>query len=156
MRTHAYCPSYTSELWHPITFAEVCAWVIEKAREADVEALAASGHSGLPVAAVAAHALGINLIAVRQPKCDTNDYVHEVNGILALDRPVRYGIVDDFIESGNTIERIITQITREWPKSALTHVFCWWQGHSSNAIPPRLVSIAEDVTVVTRDRSLPF
>lgn len=160
MTEHEHCPTYTSDLFRPDTFAEVCAWVVEKARDAGIEAIAGSGHSGLPVAAVVAHTMAIPLLAVRQRNLATNDNVHEVNGILPRLGRVRYGIVDDFIASGATIERITQEISAQWPYAEPTHIFCWWLGRSGtgrvNGIPVRLVHLIDDVTVVSRRPDLPF
>lgn len=162
---HTHCPSYATDLYQPGTFKAVCDWTVDKARRAGIQAIAASGHSGLPVAAVVAHVLNIPLLAVRQPTRETHDSgAGLVNGSLPAGA-LEYGIVDDFISSGTTIKRIADEVYGQWPLARATHIFCWWMGRTgkgrSNAMPASMAmhNNLEDVLIISRlptDHDLPF
>lgn len=122
MSTTVHCPSYTAPLFDPIRFEGICAWAVRKTRESMAQAIAASGHSGLPVASVVAHELHIPLVAVRQD-VNTHDS-RTVNGILPA-QATRYAIIDDLLVSGSTAERIVREIAKVFPTARATHLFLW-------------------------------
>ncbi len=158
MSIHTCVPEYTSAIFHPPSFRTVCRWVVAEARRTKIEAIAGSGHSGLPVAAVVAHELNIPLLAVRQRRTDAHDD-RRVNGILPRDgngADVRYGIVDDFIASGETVERIVMAIAAEWPKAVPFYLFMWSPNHGHD-LTDRILRVAPEITLVRRrDETLPF
>lgn len=111
-------PEHTREIFDPTLFATVVEWVIAEVKAAGYEAVAGSGHSGLPLVGAVAYRLGIPMIAVRKdderPKGDR----YYVNGILPH-RPLRYAIIDDFICSGETIGRIDSKVAHSFPQATL-------------------------------------
>lgn len=112
-------PAHTAEIFDPTTFATVVDWIVEQVKIGGYEALAGSGHSGLIPAAAACYKLGIPLLAVRKdderPKGDSS----RVNGILPH-RPLRYALVDDFVASGETVNRVWQSVGQAFPNATLT------------------------------------
>lgn len=109
-------PSHTTEVFNPSTFPHLVDWIVAEAKAAGYEALAGSGHSGLLPMAAAAYQMNVPMIAVRKyderPKGDGN----KVNGVVPH-RPIRYAIVDDFIASGETVERILHEVQLAFPQA---------------------------------------
>jgi orotate phosphoribosyltransferase-like protein len=143
-----HCPDYTAAIFDPARFTETAAWVMQMAQETKIDAIAGMGHSGLPLAAVVAHALSIPLLAVRQRQLFTHDDGRQVNGILPTNQRVIYGIVDDFIASGSSVERVINEIRNIWPNAYAEHIFCWSSEHGrSQGITQRIYGAAPDITL---------
>jgi len=111
-------PEHTREIFDPTLFATVVEWAVAEVKAGGYEAVAGSGHSGLPLCGAVSYRLGIPMIAVRKdderPKGDS----YRVNGVLPH-RPLRYAIIDDFICSGETIERIDAQVAYKFPQATL-------------------------------------
>ena len=111
-------PPHTKEVFDPATFGLVVNWLIAEIRDAGYQAVAASGHSGLVPAAAVSFALGVPLLAVRKederPKGDSR----MVNGILPHG-PVRYALIDDFVASGETVNRVHKYVQRAFPQAVM-------------------------------------
>lgn len=106
-----HSPSWNERVFSKYEFPKLCDEVERAVREVRMEnwnlkSIAASGNSGVPVAAVVAHRLGLGLIVVRQKGTSRHDS-RDVNGWLENGS---YVIVDDLIDSGKTIDRIIKRI----------------------------------------------
>jgi hypothetical protein len=105
---------YLGCIYYPkayVKVVEAVACYLEKI-EGEFETLAFSGSSGAAVAYPVAALIGCHLSHVR--KADGNHFssrngrvegYHHGNGIIP--EPCRYIIIDDFVESGGTLERII-------------------------------------------------
>lgn len=88
---------------------------IEKLSELEFDAIACAGISGLTVAPIVAHLMDKNLIVLR--KCSENSHAsQEIEGMIdGLDRPIRIVILDDLIDTGATINKIVSE-TKEMAK----------------------------------------
>lgn len=109
-------PGHTEEIFSgPNGFHDVVNFVVREAKRGDYDALAGSGFSGLLVVGAACYKLGIPVIAVRKyddhPKGDSG----MVNGAVPEDGHPRVALVDDFVASGETVERTRRSILDQWP-----------------------------------------
>jgi hypothetical protein len=105
-------PQYSEDVWHPKKFKGLVHKLTRRLNRIikenrNIQALAACGHSGLPVASVLSYNLGLPLIGVRK-NCDGTHDHNQVNGY--LDVP-GYIIIDDLISSGQTVSNIMTSIS---------------------------------------------
>lgn len=125
-------PSHTRDVFGVETFPLLVEWVVGLARENKYEALAACGHSGLLVAAAAAYVLRIPVIAVRKAKDYAKGDTSAVNAVLP-DRPLHYAVVDDFVGSGETVSRIVTQVMAKYPHLLLDAVLLYGQNSARSA-----------------------
>lgn len=105
-----HTPTHTRKIFNPPTFQSVCEWAIDQIIDlGNIEAIAACGHSGLPLAGALSYALGLHLIAVRRqgdmPIGDKR-IINTSNGTPYQ----RYVIVDDLVHSGKTMMHMIQQI----------------------------------------------
>lgn len=72
-----------------------------------------SGHSGIVLASILSHTMGLPMLIVRKQENPTPHDGLMVNGYqpeIPIGGALRYLIIDDLISSGRTIERIIYQI----------------------------------------------
>jgi adenine/guanine phosphoribosyltransferase-like PRPP-binding protein len=103
-------------VFDPSTFPLIVDWIVSIVQEEKYEALAGSGHSGLLPMAAACYRLGLPMLAVRKyderPKGSTG----RVNGVLPH-RPIRYALVDDFVASGETVERVDNEMSKAFPQA---------------------------------------
>ena len=82
-------------------------------RKVPFEAIAFTGTSGAALAYPLSYLLGIPLICVRKSTRD-NHFGYKIEGVMTADT---YIIVDDFIESGSTIEKVRKSVDSEYWKS---------------------------------------
>jgi adenine/guanine phosphoribosyltransferase-like PRPP-binding protein len=112
-------PPHTRVIFDPAHFARVVDWAIREVKRGGYDAIAGTGHSGLPLMGAIAYRLGIPFVAVRKyderPKGDGR----MINGVLPY-QPLKYAIIDDFVASGETVERIYDQMKRTFPQATLT------------------------------------
>jgi adenine/guanine phosphoribosyltransferase-like PRPP-binding protein len=78
-------------------------------RKHPFEAIAFTGTSGAALAYPLSYLLGVPLICVRKSTRD-NHFGYKLEGCMTADN---YIIVDDFIESGKTIERVKKSVEKE-------------------------------------------
>lgn len=125
MLTHA--PGHTRKVFDHKQFrrlVEACdSRITELRKDMEINALAASGNSGLPLLGALSFYTGLPMLAVRKTADTQNDTVfigdtwdlrtrtRMVNGTFSTF--TRYLIVDDLIDSGRTIRRIIDNIETE-------------------------------------------
>lgn len=122
------CPPHTSKVFNPGTFPDLVESVslrllrlLDRVR---FDAIAGSGNSGLLLLGAVSYRLGVPLIAVRRGVETTHDS-RLVNGFFGGyersgdDGPKpgswRYLIIDDLIDTGKTMNRIINSIHVEEP-----------------------------------------
>lgn len=135
-------PSHTHDIFDPSQFAHVVNWTVDTVKAGGYEAIAGSGHSGLPLIGAVAYRLGIPMIAVRKsderPKGDTS----RVNGVLPH-RSLRYAIVDDIICSGETILRVEANVAHVFPQAKLAGVIL----HCARSDDPYFIAAAREQIV---------
>lgn len=105
-------PSYYRKAFDPNTFQSTVKVLVEKvtemvAKDPQIKAIAASGNSGVPVAAAAAFASGLALTVVRKKNEPLTHSATRVTGYIG---PGKYIIVDDLISSGATMRHVVTSI----------------------------------------------
>jgi len=101
--------------------ADAVAWVLRQLRTGQFEAeplthddaIAFRGQSGASVAFPVSALTGIPLAHVRKPECSS--HVGGNRQVVGNSSPIRYVIVDDFIDTGDTIRAIYEGIHREFP-----------------------------------------
>jgi hypoxanthine phosphoribosyltransferase len=109
--TEIRAPSHTWDQFHPDRFHKLVDETIVKVRELkekypEIEALAACGHSGLMLVGAVSYALNMPQIAVRK-SADTEHDCYLADGWMGCRG---YLVVDDLINSGDTIRRIRNHI----------------------------------------------
>lgn len=116
--------SYLSRIYDGQNYVNVVDRVIrtltELKRDHQIDSVAFQGSSGAAVAFTAAWATDLRLLHVR--KRDGNHAGVNVEGFRT---PRCYVIIDDFIGSGDTMARIITEIHAHAPLAKLCAVVCW-------------------------------
>jgi adenine/guanine phosphoribosyltransferase-like PRPP-binding protein len=129
-------PGHTADLFKsPQSFRAVVEWVADKVRAGDYEAIAGSGNSGLLVIGAVAALVGVHIIAVRKmddhPKGDSR----MLNCSLPASRSLRYAFVDDFIASGETIQRVHNAVAQYYPKAEMAGAILYhaWSEASARA-----------------------
>lgn len=114
------CPPHTSRVFNPRSFPELVETVsmrlLRLLDQVRFDAIAGAGNSGLLLLGAVSYRLGIPLIAVRRGIETTHDY-RTVNGFFGgyNEGIWRYLIIDDLIDTGSTMNRIITSIKEEEP-----------------------------------------
>lgn len=119
-------PGHTYTIFSPDIFPRLVkesAAVISNLRNQNprIEALAATGHSGLLLMGALSHVLQMPQIAVRRGQRETQHNPHIVNGFLGCKG---YLIVDDLIDTGATIARIRESINRAASKMGIQTPSC--------------------------------
>lgn len=87
----------------------------------DVQAIAFTGLSGALLAPSVADRLGLDLIAVRKATVNA----HSANRIEAPLEPRRYVILDDFIQSGDTLRVMANVLHDKAPQHSCIGIFLW-------------------------------
>jgi adenine/guanine phosphoribosyltransferase-like PRPP-binding protein len=92
-------------------------------RKHTFDAIAVSGFSGTTVGSAVAHCLDKALIIVRKGRDYEQSHASDypVEGM----RGGRYVVVDDFISGGETMRRILREITKFSPTSELVGAYLW-------------------------------
>lgn len=99
-------PWYSRAAFDPASTPKIVAWATGQVKAFDIQALAASGLSGLVIAGAIGFAAGVPVFAVRKPNEPTHSAT-DTQGVLADGKPVtRWAFVDDFIDSGETFRRV--------------------------------------------------
>jgi adenine/guanine phosphoribosyltransferase-like PRPP-binding protein len=98
-------PSYHRRAFDPATSQQIVAWAVEKIREHGIQAVAATGLSGLVIAGAIGHAAGIPVFAVRKHG-DPSHSSEKASGVAPHGPVERWVFVDDLIESGATLRRV--------------------------------------------------
>lgn len=107
-----WAPGHTSKVFDmdalPTLARDTVHWLRKLKKRLGFNTIAVSGHSGLILGALVAERLKMPLLAVR--KADDKQCVdgHRVNGTRLAD--CRYIVLDDLIDSGATLKRIVTEI----------------------------------------------
>src|SRR6266550_1608698 len=86
----------------------------------------------LLVPAAAGYVLRVPIIAVRKAKDFAKGDSSSVNAVLPH-RPLRYAIVDDFVSSGETVNRIATQVRDKYPALQLAAILLHEQNSATTA-----------------------
>ena len=114
MKSSSYQIHIESEEWQepflkptelPQTVKDLVA-LIDQKTQGNYDAIAFSGMSGAVLAGALSLATGKGLIIVRKP----NEKTHVENWIEGVSNPRRYIIVDDLIEEGKTLSRIMEHV----------------------------------------------
>ena len=107
---------YLSRVYHPDQFQKTIDKLVKKVsefkRKIPFEAIAFTGTSGAAVAYAVSYKLKIPLICLRKRR-DASHYYGLVEGAVAVES---YIIIDDFIASGKTINKIISTLSKEGKK----------------------------------------
>lgn len=108
-------PIYTRRNFDPPEFQELVDRTVDKVfqlrvKHPEIEALAAMGHSGQLLMGAVAYLTGLPQIAVRKEVGGSHD-TRIVNGWVGCKG---YLIIDDFISSGTTVDKIISSIEQEY------------------------------------------
>lgn len=124
-------PPCHGKAFNPVAMKDVSAWMSARVTALEVDAIAATGHSGLIIAGAVSVLTGIPVIAVRREtdspvalKCHrlTTD-----NG--NKDKYRSYVIVDDMVASGTTVGNIVRKI---------------WQSQICESVVPKAVLLYSD------------
>jgi len=107
---------YLLEVFDPLKFPKVLRRVRMKLRHTKYDAIAFRGMSGAAVAFPLAAMANKGLICVRKEDSSHSPYL--VEGLVGNDIK-RYVIVDDFINSGNTLRNIKQSINEEYSDKTL-------------------------------------
>jgi hypothetical protein len=102
-------PSYTRAVFDRDEFPHL----VERfagfiAKHPAITALAACGNSGVPLAAALAYKLGLGLIVVRKPH---EQLTHDGKPVTGYAGPGKFLVVDDCIDSGDTVRHIVQSIS---------------------------------------------
>jgi orotate phosphoribosyltransferase len=115
------CADYLDEIYHQPQFAKLITRMTRKLKkyDADYDAIAFSGQSGSAVAYPLSLTLKKPLICVRKGKSHSSyrmEGAHDVE---------RYIIVDDLIDSGTTMRRIMRQIKASDKPAKCVRIFLY-------------------------------
>lgn len=84
----------------------------------NIDAIVVTGLSGLIIGSAVSIKTGKQLVVVRKPRDESHACV-EVEGLINLGRSFKYVILDDFIDSGKTLNRIAKKIHSEAGKNTM-------------------------------------
>jgi adenine/guanine phosphoribosyltransferase-like PRPP-binding protein len=110
-------------------------WCIQR----HIQAIAGRGVSGIVPAAVVSAAYGLDLIIVRKPREDKHTTLNAQGPLKEVES---YVIVDDLIDSGLTIRRIIAAMGNRQPEAIL--LYCVQNPAPFDNIPVVAVTPTED------------
>jgi adenine/guanine phosphoribosyltransferase-like PRPP-binding protein len=106
-----HSPSYTEKVFHPQKFMKLVdrteARIKELQKRTEINALAASGNSGVMLAGALGYILGMSVLVVRKNHDSALD-MRKVNGLFHPE--TKYLIIDDLISSGRTVCRIVNRV----------------------------------------------
>lgn len=104
MILHTPSDSYFSSALSVFSAGRILWWSVQQIRESEIDfdAIVVCGVSGLVVGPMVANALGVPLVVVRKEDDHSTHSDFQVEGCI----PERYIIIDDFIESGDTVQYI--------------------------------------------------
>lgn len=100
-------PSYHRSAYDPATAQKIVAWAGPLLKEHQIDAIAASGSSGLVIAGAVGVSAGIPVLAVRNWRTETEKrYGGLVTGVVPNGPAQRWAFIDDLIESGRTLDHV--------------------------------------------------
>lgn len=98
---------------NPVAMKNVAAWMSERVKALDVNAIAATGHSGLIIAGAVSLLSGVPVIAVRRDgdkPVALRGYPLSTDNGTKTDKYRSYVIVDDMVASGTTVGNIVRKV----------------------------------------------
>jgi hypothetical protein len=124
-------PSHTRVAFDPKTMPAIVKWAAGVVEELKADAIAACGHSGLPVAGAVSFLTGVPVLAVRkdgEPVVAGGSFAGRVSGVLPGGVKARRWVwIDDFLSSGGTFRRSSQHLWKEgyiaypWPEAVLEY-----------------------------------
>lgn len=117
-------PSHTESVFKQEEFPGIVEWVVEIMRARQMEAIAGSGHSGLIVAGAVAYVLRVPVIAVRKRGDPTKGDSLRINAVVPH-KPFTYGLVDDFVCSGETVARVYDEVRGAFPQARMSDLMLY-------------------------------
>lgn len=132
------CASHLTKALTPETLRWLVPQIVKKLSAYEFDAIACRGLSGVLVAPMVALAMNKTLLIIRN-HLDCHS-AHMVEGDYGARR---YVILDDFASSGNTVEKIVKEISVEIPEARCLGLceYLWMQENCS--FDPELRSIRE-------------
>jgi len=112
------------------------------------DTIAFCGMSGAAMAFLLSHRLGVHLICVRKPTDGSHFHSYWASskkitlceGNMSTEK---YLIVDDFITTGGTVDRIVRTIRTEVPKAVCVGMLMYAESHGRNWTLPDGVGLVE-------------
>lgn len=121
-------PYYERDIYgSPENFAKTVKRMVEliRSQQYKFQAIAALGNSGVPIAAALSLRMKKHLIVVRANGVKSHDG-HQLCGPYKADAKLQsYIIMDDLVDSGQTINRIHKYVSKDYSKIVLNGVFCY-------------------------------
>jgi len=108
------CAGHLTLALNPTTFAEALHGVLETLSHYDFDAIAFRGLSGALLAPTVAMYMGKTLLAVRK----TTDDCHSGRIVEGDYNARRFVILDDFVSSGETVRRILEDVSKALPNAS--------------------------------------
>jgi adenine/guanine phosphoribosyltransferase-like PRPP-binding protein len=103
--------TYIEEVIKPHVQKELVRECVNRIKEnfSNIDAIVVTGLSGLIIGSTVSMKTGKQLVVVRKPR-DESHASTNVEGLTNLHYPFKYVILDDFIDSGKTLRRIVQQM----------------------------------------------
>lgn len=126
---------YLHSIYRPAKLAKIVNQLARKInalrKKTKIDAIAFTGQSGSSVAYPLSYKLGIPLILIRKGRSHSNT---RYEGVCQIEN---YVIVDDFIDSGATVARIMKQVRRYNPDAKLMNILLYQQSYFKqwNGVP---------------------
>jgi len=123
---HVIQTHYLSSVYEPEEFQKTVKNSLKRIRQfmrtkdGQFDAIAFTGTSGAAMAYIIAHKLNVGLICIRKDK--SSHYKGKVEGVR---NAKKYIIIDDFIDSGNTIGSILDSVKVFSPKAKCSGIFLY-------------------------------
>ena len=118
---------YLEEALRPVNRTEIINRTIKYLKGIKFNSVVVSGASGLAIGPIIAYKLRKNLVIIRKPKEKTHSD-DMVEGQLGKS----YIIIDDFIDTGATIRRILRTIAKDGQWAKCVGVYTYMRGNDWN------------------------
>lgn len=96
------------------------------------DAIAFRGMSGAIIAPVIAYEMNLPVIVIRKEYDDTHDFRRVFGFVEPRHHTVKYIIIDDFIETGNTVNEIVKGVSEAVKDSELVGIFLYYRSEESS------------------------
>jgi len=137
-------PSHTRKVFNPKLFKKTVDRLVRwlstpRAKVLKIKALAGCGNSGVPMISAVSYATGLPIITVRK-KSETEHVYHSGYDVTGFNEGGSYLIVDDLIDSGATVTRIIESISLMNPSLSPCAIMLYSQEYPPTYFDPKGVN----------------
>ena len=133
--------SHLSKVIIPNMRRKAVVGILDALEDEEFDSVAVSGTSGLGIGSIIAYLKDVGLSVIRKSTANC----HSGNKVETTEVVKRYIIVDDLVDSGKTLRRIVKGMRREHPDAICVGVYLYYNGRYFNESHPSIKYLNEKV-----------